>query len=176
MHPKYWQIARNEVNERSAISGIAPCRGSDTRLLMEDKTDLVDTYFSVMANTPLKAIIFFLVLAFGAAIPGWLHGYGSVPTFVMWPLGVFGALFTWGSAMPLFGLAYLCLFGCLFNYLVSEQTLRPLFYGFSICFWCSLRVADDLIWLAVVLYVILLSVYLFAPAFKRIREYERRAI
>ena len=78
--------------------------------------------------------------------------------------------------MPLFGLAYLCLFGCLFNYLVSEQTLRPLFYGFSICFLCSLRFADDLIWLAVVLYVILLSVYLFAPAFKRIREYERRAI
>ncbi|MDB4772967.1 hypothetical protein OAG20_02900 [Verrucomicrobiales bacterium] len=35
-----------------------------------NNTDLVETYFSVIANTPLKAIIFYLMLAFGAASPG----------------------------------------------------------------------------------------------------------
>ena len=142
----------------------------------DDNTDLINTYFSVMASTPLKALIFYLVVALGAAIPGWLNGYGSVPLFVMWPLGVFGALFVWESAMPLFGIAYLCLFGCLYNFLTSEQTLRPLFFGFSICYWCSLRMSGDRVWLAVTLYVILLAVYLFAPPFKVIRQYERRTM
>lgn len=144
---------------------------------MEDNnTDIVNTYFSVMANTPLKAIIFFLVAALGAAVPGWLGGIWGVPIFFMWPLTVFGALFTWGSAMPLFGIAYVCLFGCLFNYLMGEQTLGPLFYGFSICYWCTLRLADDRVWLAVVLYVVALAVYLFAPPLKVVRESERCTI
>jgi hypothetical protein len=143
---------------------------------MGDKTDLVDTYFNVMASMPLKAIIFYLALAFGAAIPGWLGGIFGVPQFVMWPLGVFWALFSWESAMPLFGIAYLCLFGCLYNYLVSEQTRRPLFFGFSICYWCSLRLAGNLVWVAVALYVVILAVYLFAPPIKQIREFERKTM
>jgi hypothetical protein len=78
--------------------------------------------------------------------------------------------------MPLFGIAYLCLFGCLYNYLVSEQTLRPLFFGFSICYWCSLRLAGNLVWVAVALYVVILAVYLFAPPIKQIREFERKTM
>ncbi len=143
---------------------------------MGQQIDLVDTYMSVMGNTPLKIVVFFVTLALGAAIPGWLDGAGSFHRFVMWPIGVFMALFLWGSAMPLFGCAYLCLFGCLYNYLVSDQTLRPLFYGFSICFLICLRLAGDRLWLAVGVYVILLAIYLFAPFFKKIRIYERQCI
>lgn len=84
----------------------------------------------------------------------------------MWPLGVFGALFTWESAPPLFGIADPCLFGCLYNYLVSEQALRPLFFGFSICFWCSLRLVGNLVWAAVALYAVILAICLFFPPFK----------
>lgn len=129
-----------------------------------------------MGNTPLKALAFFLVLAVGAALPGWLGGEGSVITFVMWPLGVFGYLFTWGSAMPLFGIAYLCLFGCLYNYLVTEQTLRPLFWGFTICYVTCLRAAGDLWWLGLILYAALVAAYVFWGPLKQIREYERKCI
>lgn len=143
---------------------------------MGAQIDLVDTYFRVMASGPLKALVFFVALATGASIPGWLNAQGSVPMYVMWPLTVFGCLFTWGSAMPLFGIAYLCLFGCLYNFLVSEQTLRPMFWGFSICYVISMRQAGDQLWLAGLLYAILLGTYFWAPASKKIREYERRCI
>ena len=171
--PLYEQRSTTRFSDNRQDSALPCFAPFDNTLPMEDKTDLVDTYFSAMANTPLKALIFFVVLALGAAIPGWLGGIGGFPAFVMWPLTVFGALFTWESAMPLFGIAYLCLFGCLYNYLISEQTLRPLFYGFSICYWCCLRLAGDLLWLAVLIYAIALAAFLFAPFFKRIRTYEK---
>ena len=78
--------------------------------------------------------------------------------------------------MPLFGIAYLCLFGCLYNYLVSEQTLRPLFWGFTICYVTCLRAAGDFWWAAAVIYAALLGAYLFWAPLKKIREYERKCI
>lgn len=143
---------------------------------MNSRFDLVDTYFSAIASTPIKVLVLYAVYAFGAAFPSILGGVFDPVILGLWPFGIYISVFTWGILMPVAGVLLICLFGCLYNYLFRDITLSPLFIGFSICYILTIRAAGDNLWIAVVIYAAMLSLYIFLPPIRAIREYEKDCI
>ena len=134
--------------------------------------DPVGMYFSAVAGVPLRTVILYSGLSAGVCVPHVLGGSFEVSILGMWPLHLFVSAITWGMLSFVAIFMVLCLFGCLYKFMVGDVTVQPLFIGFSICYLISIREAAELLWLAVALYVLLLAAYIWLPVFRDMRERE----